>query len=163
MGKHKEDTTRCNHRERDITLVEDCAHVLGSKWRGKALGSLGLLGCYSTQTNKLINRWAKLTQNLRLCMCSGEGGFLVTSNEKLMATAVIHSGSYGHFHTVGKVNNQSILFLLQHNACPEDEQLMWEAHASVPNFSLRKVYICVSGKEYNSPSGKYIFWSRESI
>jgi len=102
-------------RERDITLVEDCAHVLGSKWRGKALGTLGLLGCYSTQTNKLIN--------------SGEGGFLVTSNEKLMARAVIHSGSYGHFYT--------------HNACPEDEELMLEAHASVPNFSLRKVYVCV--------------------
>jgi len=96
-------------RERDVTLVEDCAHVLGSKWRGKALGTLGLLGCYSTQTNKLIN--------------SGEGGLLVTSNEKLMATAVIHSGSYGHFHT--------------HIACPEDEELMLEAHASVPNFSLR--------------------------
>ena len=80
---------------------------------------------------------------------------MVTSNEKLMATAVIHSGSYGHFHTVGKVNNQSILFLLQHNACPEDEQLMWEAHASVPNFSLRKVYNCVSGK--------YIFLSQIRI
>ena len=88
---------------------------------------------------------------------------MVTSNEKLMATAVIHSGSYGHFHTVGKVNNQSILFLLQHNACPEDEQLMWEAHASVPNFSLRKVYNCVSGKEYNSPTGKYIFVSGKYI
>ena len=80
---------------------------------------------------------------------------MVTPNEKLMATAVIHSGSYGHFHTVGKVNNQPILFLLQHNACPEDEQLMWEAHASVPNFSLRKVYILVSGK--------YIILPHESI
>ena len=37
---------------------------------------------------------------------SGEGGFLVTSNEKLMARAVIHSGSYGHYHTVRKhLNN----------------------------------------------------------
>jgi len=96
-------------RDRNITLVEDCAHVLGSKWRGKALGTYGLLGCYSTQTNKLIN--------------SGEGGFLVTSNEKLMAKAVIHSGSYGHFHT--------------HITCPKDEELMLEAHARVPNFSLR--------------------------
>ena len=96
---------------------------------------------------------------------------MVTSNEKLMARAVIHSGSYGHFHTVAKDNNQSILFLLQHYACPEDEQLMLEAHASVPNFSLRKVYICVSGKyiylylrkAYICISGKYIFVSHESI
>ena len=51
-----------NYREQNITLIEDCAHVLGSKWRGKALGTLGLLGCYSTQTNKLINRLKKETQ-----------------------------------------------------------------------------------------------------
>ena len=88
---------------------------------------------------------------------------MVTSNEKLMATAVIHSGSYGHFHTVGKVNNQSILFLLQHNACPEDEQLMWEAHASVPNFSLRKVYIRVSGKYIFVSQEKNIILPQESI
>ena len=84
--------------------------------------------------------------------CSGEGGFLVTSSEKLMATAVIHSGSYGHFHTVRRDNNRSILFLLQHIACPEDEQLMLEAHASVPNFSLRKVYQYIF-----VPIGKYMY------
>ena len=34
-----ENWQKWNHRDRDITLVEDCAHVLGSKWRGKALGT----------------------------------------------------------------------------------------------------------------------------
>ena len=83
-------------------MVEDCAHVLGSKWRGKALGTHGLLGCYSTQTNKLINRSENQKIQRIQHLSSGEGGFLVTSNEKLMAKAVIHSGSYGHFHTVGQ-------------------------------------------------------------
>ena len=44
------------------------------------------------------------TQNAHLS--SGEGGFLVTTNEKLMAKAVIHSGSYGHFHTVRGTENE---------------------------------------------------------
>ena len=107
-----------NHRDRDITLVEDCAHVLGSKWRGKALGTHGLLGCYSTQTNKLINR--SENQKIRRIqhLSSGEGGFLVTSNEKLMAKAVIHSGSYGHFHTVRGTECEQKRCCLCHSTLP---------------------------------------------
>ena len=64
---------------------------------------------------------------------------MVTSNEKLMAKAVIHSGSYGHFHTVSGAESvqRKMLSLPQHIACPKDEELMLEAHARVPNFSLR--------------------------
>ena len=95
--------------------MEDCAHVLGSKWRGKALGTYGLLGCYSTQTNKLINRSENQKIQRIQHLSSGEGGFLVTSNEKLMAKAVIHSGSYGHFHTVGqKVCKENVVFATAH-------------------------------------------------
>lgn len=95
-------------KERDLVLVEDCAHVMGSLWRGRALGTLGLFGCFSTQTNKLIN--------------SGEGGFLVTAREDLMASAIIHSGSYGHHG--------------QHLSRPGTSELQTK-HSTCPNFSLR--------------------------
>ena len=44
-------------KETGVTLIEDCCHVLGSRWKGRHLGTLGAVGCFSTQTNKLINRY----------------------------------------------------------------------------------------------------------
>jgi len=96
-------------KETEVTLIEDCAHVMGSFWRGKPLGTFGTFGCYSTQTNKLIN--------------SGEGGFLASDNEELISRAIIHSGSYGHFH--------------QHTSRPDDTDLLLSQHEVCPNFSLR--------------------------
>ena len=63
-----------------VTVVEDCAHTMGAAWRGVPSGRWGRVGCYSTQTYKHVN--------------SGEGGFLVTDDDALMARAVILSGSY---------------------------------------------------------------------
>ncbi|WP_137699925.1 DegT/DnrJ/EryC1/StrS family aminotransferase [Marimonas lutisalis] len=63
-----------------VTVIEDCAHTMGAKWRGRLSGTDGLIGCYSTQTYKHLN--------------SGEGGFLVTDDEDVAARAIILSGSY---------------------------------------------------------------------
>ncbi|MFU8834602.1 DegT/DnrJ/EryC1/StrS family aminotransferase [Roseovarius autotrophicus] len=63
-----------------VTVIEDCAHTMGAAWRGVPSGRWGKLGCYSTQTYKHMN--------------SGEGGFLVTDDDEVMARAVILSGSY---------------------------------------------------------------------
>ncbi len=63
-----------------ITVIEDCAHTLGAAWAGVASGRHGLMACYSTQTYKHMN--------------SGEGGFLITDDDEVMARAVILSGSY---------------------------------------------------------------------
>ena len=63
-----------------ITVVEDCAHTMGARWRGIPSGRHGVIGCYSTQTYKHLN--------------SGEGGLLVTDDAALAAKAVILSGSY---------------------------------------------------------------------
>ncbi len=65
---------------RGLTVIEDCAHTMGASWRGTPSGRHGLIGCYSTQTYKHMN--------------SGEGGFLVTDDDEVMARAVILSGSY---------------------------------------------------------------------
>ena len=63
-----------------ISVIEDCAHTMGAAWNGVPSGRHGRVGCYSTQTYKHMN--------------SGEGGFLVTDDDEVMARAVILSGSY---------------------------------------------------------------------
>jgi len=68
----------CNDFE--ITLIEDCAHTMGAKWKGKRSGNFGKVGCFSSQTYKHIN--------------SGEGGFITTDDEEVAARAIIHTGSY---------------------------------------------------------------------
>lgn len=66
--------------EKGIVVIEDCAHTMGASWNGKKSGTFGLVSCFSTQTYKHIN--------------SGEGGFLVTNDDEVMAKAIIYSGSY---------------------------------------------------------------------
>lgn len=63
-----------------VTVIEDCAHTMGARWRGTPSGRHGIAGCYSTQTYKHLN--------------SGEGGLLVTDDDELAARAVMLSGSY---------------------------------------------------------------------
>lgn len=68
---------------RNLTLIEDCAHTMGATWKGRASGTFGLAGCFSTQTYKHMN--------------SGEGGLLVSADADFMARATILSGSYMMF------------------------------------------------------------------
>ncbi|TFH86348.1 aminotransferase class I/II-fold pyridoxal phosphate-dependent enzyme [Billgrantia azerbaijanica] len=68
--------------ERDVPLIEDAAHSLGTTWSGQKIGTLGRIGCFSFQSYKLIN--------------SGEGGMLVSNDADIMARATIMSGAYEH-------------------------------------------------------------------
>ncbi|GAA6158428.1 aminotransferase class I/II-fold pyridoxal phosphate-dependent enzyme [Ruegeria sp. HU-ET01832] len=70
----------CNAR--DIPVVEDAAHSLGTTWHGKNIGTIGKVGCFSFQSYKMIN--------------AGEGGILITDDADLVAQAVIMSGAYEH-------------------------------------------------------------------
>lgn len=67
---------------RNLPLVEDAAHSLGTTWNGKNIGTLGRVGCYSFQSYKMLN--------------AGEGGMLITDDPELIARAVIMSGAYEH-------------------------------------------------------------------
>ncbi|WP_298675828.1 aminotransferase class I/II-fold pyridoxal phosphate-dependent enzyme [uncultured Lentibacter sp.] len=67
---------------RNIPVIEDAAHSLGTTWHGKNIGTLGRIGCFSFQSYKLVN--------------AGEGGILITDDADLLAQAVIMSGAYEH-------------------------------------------------------------------
>jgi len=56
-----------------IALIEDVAQAAGGSYRGKMLGSIGTIGCFSFDYYKVLN--------------SGEGGFVTTSNEWLHTRA----------------------------------------------------------------------------
>lgn len=96
----------CNANE--VLLIEDAAHTMGAKWRGKASGAFGAIGCFSTQTYKHIN--------------SGEGGFISTDDAAIMAKAVMYSGSY--------------MFYEKHIAAPSAEAYQ-DTRLDTPNYSAR--------------------------
>lgn len=95
-------------RDFDITLIEDCAHTMGARWKGKRSGNFGRIACFSTQTYKHIN--------------SGEGGLLTTNDPALAARAVILSGSY--------------MLYDRHGAIPAEEVFCQE-RLTTPNYSGR--------------------------
>lgn len=68
--------------EREIPVIEDAAHSLGTTWRGQKVGTMGRVGCFSFQSYKMIN--------------AGEGGILITDDGDLVARAIIMSGAYEH-------------------------------------------------------------------
>jgi dTDP-4-amino-4,6-dideoxygalactose transaminase len=77
-----------------LTVIEDCAHTMGAAWRGIPSGRWGRVGCYSTQTYKHMN--------------SGEGGFLVTDDDAVMARATLLSGSYMLYDRHGTVPPETL-------------------------------------------------------
>ena len=67
---------------RNIPVIEDAAHSLGTTWHGRNIGTIGEIGCFSFQSYKLVN--------------AGEGGIMVSDDADLVARAVIMSGAYEH-------------------------------------------------------------------
>ncbi|UCE30799.1 MAG: aminotransferase class I/II-fold pyridoxal phosphate-dependent enzyme [Burkholderiales bacterium] len=95
-------------RELGIVLIEDCAHTMGARWRGRLSGSFGDIACFSTQTYKHMN--------------SGEGGLLVCADPAYMRRAVLYSGSY--------------MFYDRHPQAPPPETFVQD-RLTVPNYSGR--------------------------
>jgi perosamine synthetase len=60
-------------KKRHIFVVEDAAEAHGAEYKGKKVGSLGDVGCFSFYANKIIT--------------TGEGGMLITSNRLLAERA----------------------------------------------------------------------------
>lgn len=73
-------------KKHDLILLEDACQALGATYNGKAVGTIGDLGCYSFDFVKTIT--------------CGEGGAVVTNNDKY-ALYADHYQDHGHDH-VGK-------------------------------------------------------------
>ena len=51
----------------DLSIIEDCAHAIESKYKGKSVGTFGRFGCYSFYVTKNV--------------VTGEGGMVLATNE----------------------------------------------------------------------------------
>ncbi len=67
---------------RGVKLVEDCAHAHGSEWRGRRVGAIGDMGCFSFQESKSLT--------------AGEGGIVLTDSEGYAEKARL-------IHNIGRV------------------------------------------------------------
>ncbi|TFG64796.1 MAG: DegT/DnrJ/EryC1/StrS family aminotransferase [Spirochaetales bacterium] len=83
-------------KKHKLLLIEDSAQSFGGMYKGKYLGTLGLLGIYSFNFFKTIN--------------AGDGGMVVTDDEELFKTAFSFHDQ-GHLpHRAGvEVGNRSII------------------------------------------------------
>jgi dTDP-4-amino-4,6-dideoxygalactose transaminase len=107
-----------------LTVIEDCAHTMGAAWKGRASGRDGLVGCYSTQTYKHMN--------------SGEGGFLVTDDDEVMARAIILSGSYMLYGRNGTVPPAEVFERVKYET-PNISGRMDHLRAAILRPQLRKL------------------------
>lgn len=66
-------------KRHNLLVIEDAAEAHGSEWRGKKVGSIGNMGCFSFQMGKPLT--------------CGEGGIILTNDEDL----AIECSAYGDF------------------------------------------------------------------
>ncbi len=57
-------------KERNLKIIEDCAHTAGGEYKGKKLGTWGDIGCFSFEEKK--------------CMTTGDGGMICSDDPELL-------------------------------------------------------------------------------
>ncbi|MBI3972393.1 MAG: DegT/DnrJ/EryC1/StrS family aminotransferase [Chloroflexi bacterium] len=62
-------------RRHDLFVIEDCAQAMLARWRGRLVGTMGDLGCFSLQQSKVIT--------------TGDGGITIANDENLAARAAL--------------------------------------------------------------------------
>jgi len=66
-------------RTHNLILIEDCSHAHGATYKGRKVGTIGHMGCFSLEGHKAI--------------CAGEGGMLITNEQEFYERAIL----LGHF------------------------------------------------------------------
>lgn len=82
-------------KKHDLVLIEDAAQAWGASWRGRKVGAIGDLGCFSFQSSKNVS--------------AGEGGIILTNDDEYLeaAKSYVNCGRveggvwYAHYHLGG--------------------------------------------------------------
>ena len=72
-----------------LAVIEDCSHAHGALYKGKSVGTLGDIGCFSLQGSKTLP--------------AGEGGILVTNNR----TYYERAAALGHYELIPSFEKES--------------------------------------------------------
>jgi len=72
-------------RKHNLVVIEDASHAHGAEYKGKKIGSLGDIGCFSLQGSKLMN--------------GGEAGLLVTDNLEYYERIIM----LGHYEKIPSI------------------------------------------------------------
>lgn len=80
-------------RKHNLFLIEDACQAFGVKCQEKMVGTVGHIGCYSSQQEKNVS--------------SGEGGIVVTNNANLFERLVLYHDQGGTVFTQKGVRNAS--------------------------------------------------------
>lgn len=81
-------------RKHNLWVIEDCAEAHGATYKGKKVGTIGDIGCFSFYANKIIT--------------TGEGG-MVTTNDEVLAKKIRNLKNLG-FGDQNKFMHQNIGF-----------------------------------------------------
>lgn len=67
-------------KKHGLALIEDCSHAHGATYKGQMVGTFGDISCFSLDNRKIL--------------ASGEGGILLTDNQRLFELALL-AGDFG--------------------------------------------------------------------
>ncbi len=86
-------------KKHNCKVIEDASHAIGAKYKGKYLGTIGNIGCYSFHGTKNI--------------VTGEGGAFVTNDEKIFRQAEImrEKGTNRSAFIRGEIDKYSLVSL----------------------------------------------------
>lgn len=122
-------------RKHNLVLIEDCAQAHAAAWRGRKVGAIGDMGCFSFQSSKNIN--------------AGEGGIILTNSKEyhercwsIINVGRIPDGAWYEHHVLGSnyrlTEFQGALLRVQLTRLEEQAARRWE-NAKFLNEELAKI------------------------